>query len=187
MLTEASDQSGEHQSIADGPVADNLAGIPRWVDRLLRIVALVGGLFLFALMVLVSVAVYYRYQLNQPILGDTELVEIGMSLVVMMAMPFVTLHGKHIRVDILDPHLGNYGRFFGDIFARVVSCFVLFLLIRKTWDKTLDAHEYGDVTNMIEIPVWIAYGAITLGFGLSILVLIAQLYLQFRRGPAGYE
>jgi len=51
----------------------------------------------------------------------------------------------------------------------------------------LDAHKYGDVTNMLEIPVSIAYGAITIGFGLSILVLLSQLYSQFRHGPANYE
>lgn len=163
------------------------SGVPLWAEHVLKFVALIGGLILFAVMLLVSVAVFYRYQLNNPILGDTELVQIGMSLVVMMAMPWVTLRGEHIRVDILDQTIGNYGRFTGDLFARVVSCFVLFLLVSKTWAKTLDAHEYGDVTNMIEIPVWIAYGAITIGFGLSIAVLAAQLFFQCRSGPAGYE
>ena len=110
-----------------------------------------------------------------------------MSLVVMLAMPYVTLRGEHIRVDILDRFLGSYGRYLGDVFARLVSCFVLYLLITKTWAKTLDAHEYGDVTNMIEIPVWIAYGAITIGFGLTLLVLVGQLLLQLRMSPANYE
>ena len=150
-------------------------------------VAHLGGLVLFAIMLLVSTTVFFRYVLNQPILGDQELVEIGMSLVVMMAMPFSALKGVHIRVDILDKSLGQAGRFFADVFARVVSCLVLVLLIQKTWGKALDAHQYGDVTNMIEIPVWITYGAITLGMGLYALVLIYQLVVQFRVGVAGHE
>lgn len=166
---------------------DDKTGVPGWTERLLKYVALIGGFFLFAIMILVSVAVYYRYQLNSPILGDTELVQIGMSLVVMTAMPYVTQCGAHIRVDILDQAIGSYGRFFGDVFARCISCFVLFLLVQKTWDKTLDAHEYGDVTNMIEIPVAITYGAITIGFGLSIVVIAIQLIMQLRNGPANYE
>ena len=40
---------------------------------------------------------------------------------------------------------------------------------------------------MIEIPVAIAYGAITVGMGLFAVVLAAQLIGQFRRGMAGYE
>jgi len=161
-------------------------GAPHWVERLLKYVALVGGFILFALMLLVTVAVFNRKVLNAPILGDFEIVKIGLSLVVMMAMPYVTLRGAHIRVDILDQYIGNYGRFIGDIFTRLVSCFVLFLLIGKTWKKMLDAHKYGDVTNMIEIPVSIAYAAITIGFGLSILVLAGQLILQLRQGPGNY-
>ncbi len=156
-------------------------------ERLLNGVALLGGLVLFGLVLLVSTAVFARYVLNQPILGDQELVEIGMSLVVMAAMPLTTFQNGHIRVDILDHRIGDLGRFAGDVFARVVSCFVLFLLVRKSWDKMLDAHEYDDVTNMIEIPVWIAYGAIAFGMGLFAVVLAGQLIGQFRQGVTDYE
>ncbi|MDE2912993.1 MAG: TRAP transporter small permease [Paracoccaceae bacterium] len=155
-------------------------------ERLLKGLALVSGLVLVAIMLLVSTAVIFRYLLNQPILGDQELVEIGMSLVVMAAMPYAALKSAHIRVDVLDGPIGPWGRFGGDIFARSVSCVVLFLLIRKTWDKALDARKYGDVTNMIELPVWIAYGSITVGMGLFAVVLAAQLADQLRRGVAGY-
>ena len=138
-------------------------------------------------MLLVSISVFFRYALAQPILGSQELVEIGMAAVVMLAMPYTAIKGQHIRVDILDQHLGPFGRFAGDLFSRIVSIFVLFLLVRKAWDKALDAHEYGDVTNMIEIPVLIAYGSITLGMGLFILVLCLQTITQLRHGVAGYE
>lgn len=167
------------------PPNKDAQGLP---ERLLCGFALVGGFALFALMLLVSAAVFFRYVLNQPILGDQELVQIGMSVVVMLAIPYAGLKGAHIRVDILDGFLGAAGRFWADVFTRVVSSFVLFLLAHKTWDKTLDAHKYGDVTNMIEIPVWIAYGSITMGMALFILVLIGQLINQFRRGVrCGYE
>lgn len=165
----------------------NLEGARAFPERLLRSVALIGGLMLFAIMFLVTLSVFFRYVLNQPILGDQELVEIGMAVVVMMAMPYAAYQGAHIRVDILDERLGERGRFLGDAFARALSCYVLLLLIRKTWDKTLDAWKYNDVTNMIEIPVWIAYGAITLGLGLFGLVLAYQLVGQFRHGTSGYE
>ena len=155
--------------------------------RILNGVAIAGGLTLLAVMLLVSTTVFFRYVLNQPILGDQELVEMGMPLVVMAAMPFAALKGAHIRVDVLDRAIGEFGRFWGDVFARSVSCIVLVLLVRKTFAKTLDAHKYNDVTNMIEIPVAIAYAAITVGMGLFAVVLAAQLIGQLRRGMAGYE
>ena len=155
--------------------------------RLLKALAAVSGAVLFVLMCLVSYAVFRRYVMNDPVLGDAELVQIGMSLVVMMAMPYATANGAHIRVDIFDCHIGVWGRFLGDLMARSIGSFILFLLIEKTWDKALDAHEYGDVTNMIEIPVWIAYGAITIGMGGYATVLVVQLIAQLLSGVRDYE
>ncbi len=157
------------------------------VARLFAPLAVLSGVVLFGLMLLVSWAVFRRYIMNDPILGDQEIVQIGMSVVVMLAMPFATASGAHIRVDVFDRILGDWGRFLGDLFVRAVGAYVLVLLIQKTWDKALDAHEYGDVTNMIELPVWVAYGAITLGMGLSALILLWQIAMQFRRGVQGYE
>ncbi len=168
-----------HQTSNEGALA--LPG------RLLKGLAVAGGLVLFVIMFLVSYSVFRRYALNDPILGDQELVQIGMSLVVMLAIPFATLSGAHIRVDILDSKIGAWGRFLGDLMARGVGAYVLLLLIRKTWDKALDAYRYEDVTNMIEIPVWIAYGATTLGMGLYALVLLWQIIQQLRSGATGYE
>ncbi len=160
--------------------------IHRALSGLLRGAALTGGLVLLLLMGLVCVSVFARYGLNQPILGDQELVEIGMSLVVMLAIPYCTYRGQHIRVDVLDGWLGARGQFAGDLFSRAVSIAVLGLLVHKSWSKALDAREYEDVTNMLEIPVWIPYLAITIGMGLVITVLIVQLLAQLRAGTAAY-
>ena len=159
-------------------------GLP---GRLLAGLAAAGGAILFLIMCLVSYSVIRRYVLNDPLLGDVELVEIGMSLVVMLAMPFATLSGAHIRVDILDARIGEWGRFLGGLLARGVGMVVLLLLVGKTWDKTFDAVEYNDVTNMMEIPVWIPYGAITIGMGLYAAILAWQLLLQLRSGVRGHE
>ena len=40
---------------------------------------------------------------------------------------------------------------------------------------------------MIEIPVWIAYGAITIGMGGYAAVLVVQLLLQLLAGVRDYE
>ena len=61
--------------------------------RLLTVLAMISGAVLFAIMLLVSYSVFRRYAVNDPILGDQEIVEIGMSLVVMMAMPYTITMG----------------------------------------------------------------------------------------------
>lgn len=167
------------------PVHQNAWGeIP---GRILHLSALAGGIVLFLIMILVAVSVFFRYALGQPILGNQEIVEIGMSVVVMLAIPYTSFTNQHIRVDIFDHVLGDFGRFFADLISRSIGVFVLVLLVRKSWGKALDAYEYGDVTNMIEVPVWIAYAAICFGMGLFILVLILKIMSQFKHGVRGYE
>ena len=156
-------------------------------EFLLRFAATLSGLALFGVMLIVTVSVIFRYVLNAPILGSQELIQIGMGVVVMLAMPYAALTGKHIQVDILDSRLGRNGRFAADLFARAVGIYVLWLLIGKAWDKMWDAIEFGDVTNMIEVPIWIAYAAIVFGMGLFVLVMLLEVYLQIRRGMAGHE
>ncbi len=155
--------------------------------RILKVLAAVSGVVLFGIMCLVTYSVFRRYIMNDPILGDTEIVQIGMALVVMLAMPHATNAGAHIKVDVLDRRIGAWGRYLGDLLARGIGAYVLILLIQKTWAKALDAHEYGDVTNMIELPVSLAYGAITLGMGIYAIVLMVQLAFQLASGVKNYE
>ncbi|WP_305989295.1 TRAP transporter small permease [Roseibium sp. MMSF_3544] len=162
----------------------SVQGLP---ERVLALAALASGLILCGVMVLVMVSVFFRYVLSAPLLGSQEIVQLGMVFVVMLAMPYTALTNQHIRVDIFDPRLGELGRYICDIFARLLGICVLYMLVEKAWDKMLDAVEYEDVTNMIELPLWTAYAAICAGMGLYILVLLLQLWRQFRTGVRGYE
>ena len=159
------------------PVDEKRAqGLP---ERLFRLATLASGLVLFGLMCLVAVSVVFRYVLNSPILGSQEIVQIGMVFVVMLAMPYTAITEQHIRVDILDKYLGTLGGKICDFIGRLAGLFVLWLLVQKAWSKMLDAREYEDVTNMIELPLWWAYGAICVGMALYGLVLVIQIIRTF--------
>jgi TRAP-type transport system small permease protein len=145
---------------------------------LLRCLAWVSGLLLVGIMLLMTTDVFFRYILNQPIVGVQELVQLGIALVVMLAMPHCARQNSHIKVDVFDQVLGPRGRAFGDGLSRLVGACVLALLVYKASLKALDAWEYEDVTNMLELPVWPVYAAISLGMGLYVLVLLLELYEQ---------
>ncbi len=151
-----------------------------WVvsENILKWTAMLSGLILFAIMLLVSISVFFRYVLNQPILGSQELVQLGMVLVVMLAMPYTAIRKEHIKVDILERALGPNGRYMGNLIGRLLGSTVLSLLVWKSSHKMLDAWEYEDTTNMLELPLWPVYAAIALGMSLFVLVLIAELVRQ---------
>ena len=151
-------------------------------ERILHAASLASGLALFGLMILVSVSVFFRYALNSPLLGSQEIIQLGMVFVVMLAMPYTALTEKHIRVDILDNLLGRTGAIICDLIGRLLGIAVLGMLVRKSFDKMLDAYEYEDVTNMIELPIWMAYAAICVGMALYVCVLVLQIYRTFWGG-----
>ncbi|MGH6760747.1 MAG: TRAP transporter small permease [Phyllobacterium sp.] len=162
--------------------ADAKNGVRDLPGRILRLAALAAGLVLFGLMVLVSVAVFFRYMLNRPLMGADEIIQLGMIFVVMLAMPHTAMTDQNIRVDILDSFLGRRGRAFCDAFGRILGILVLSVLVSKSWDKMLDAREYREVTNMIELPLWTAHAAIGIGVALFILVMALQQYQAMTGG-----
>lgn len=74
-------------------------GPMKWLAFVLE---LCSAVVLFALMVLTCIDVVGRYFFSQPLVGATELTEIGLSLVIFTAMPVITWRGGQIVVDLID-------------------------------------------------------------------------------------
>jgi TRAP-type transport system small permease protein len=153
---------------------------PAWskkFDRATLVLAALAGLGLIFMVVTIAVAVVMRYVIGSPMLGANEIVQLVSVAVVMLALPYCTDEGAHVRVDVLDQAIGAGGRWFGDVLSRVLSIFVLSILVWRAGWKALDAWEFGDSTNMLGLPIWPFYALISLGIGLCVLVLAEQLLL----------
>lgn len=151
---------------------------PAWAIHVARVPALLAigaGIFLVALVVVVSCGVFLRYVVGAPLLGVNEIVQMVAVALAMLALPYCTSSGAHIRVDLFDNSLGRIGRFIGDLMSRVLSITALWFLCLRAWSKAAEAIEFGDVTNMIKLPLWPVYGAICVGMGLCALVLAAEI------------
>lgn len=129
------------------------------------------------MMGLTVVGVVMRYVFHRPILGANELIELTSVALVMLALPYCTARREHITVDIFDAQLGRFGRLAGDVIGNLTGLILLWFLVRQSWHKALEAHEFEDVTNMIEVPIWPFFGVLALGAALYFLVLITQLIL----------
>jgi TRAP-type C4-dicarboxylate transport system permease small subunit len=156
----------------------------RLFDRANLILAMAAGVSLLFMVVLISVGVVLRYALAMPILGLNEIVQLTSVAVVMLALPWATAEGVHVRVDVLDKTIGRTGRYLGDLLSRALSAFVLAVLVWRSALKAIDALEYGDATNMLGLPIWPFYAILALGMTLCAIVLIAQIAILFGRGPS---
>ncbi len=147
-------------------VVDRLALWPAWISC---------GLLVF-LMLLTGVDVALRYLFSAPVYGGLEISESAMVALVMLSMAHCGATGAHVRVDILDGLLGEVGRRVSDVVTGSISVVVLWFLVRRSWFKTLDAHEFGDVTNFLQIPLWPYYALIAFGMGAYALVVVFQVF-----------
>jgi TRAP-type C4-dicarboxylate transport system permease small subunit len=152
--------------------------LPAWAARVARapgILAVAAGICLTTMVVVVCAGVVLRYVFGAPLLGVNEIVQLIAVALAMLALPYCTAENHHVRVDLFDKPLGHWGRMFGDILTRVLSITVLWHLCGRAWEKAAEAAEFGDVTNMLELPLWPVYGAIFVGMGLCALVFAAQI------------
>jgi TRAP-type C4-dicarboxylate transport system permease small subunit len=68
---------------------------------LIGIITFFAALNLFCMMMLTAVSVIFRYMLNSPIAGDTELVQFMMAIFVPFSILVCLYADKHVAVDLI--------------------------------------------------------------------------------------
>lgn len=149
----------------------------KFFGRATYVLAVLGGICLIALVLILAFGVIMRYALGQPILGINEIVQLTALALVMASLPYATANRVHVSVDVFDNMLGRFGRMAGDILSRMISGYVLFLLAKRAFDKALDAMEWGDATNMLNLPIWPFYGILSAGTALCVVVFAIDIAL----------
>jgi TRAP-type C4-dicarboxylate transport system permease small subunit len=161
----------------DGVAAEGLlAAASRWL-------AIAGGLALVAAMA-VTVASVLRAAFGRPILGDTEVVEMLAGVAVAWFMPWATVRGAHIRLDVFTARAPAAIRSALDAIAAVIVAVIVAVLAWRLIQGGLDAHERGRETMFLQIPLWWAYAAASLGMVLWAVTALAAAVATFRREAA---
>ena len=152
------------------------------LDRATLYLTVIGGVCLLAILAIVSIGVIMRYAAGTPILGVNEFVQLAAVAMAMAALPYCTANNDHVAVDVFERVIGPWGRFIGDILSRFVSGAALAFLTYRAVIKTQDAWEWGDATNMLQMPIWPFYAILAAGAGLCVVIFAAQLALILFRG-----
>lgn len=165
-----------------------LPALSRLFERATYALAALAGVCLVLIMVVIAAAVVMRYAVGQPILGANEILQMTATAMVMAALPYCTFHNGHVAVDVFDTALGRWGRLIGDLTSRLLSGFALAILCRRAALRALDAHEFGDTTNMLGLPLWPFYAVLAAGTGLCVLIFAQQILARLFGGtPAPQE
>ena len=137
---------------------------------------LIAANALFALMILTFIDVIGRYFLGRPVLGATELTEMGLAIVIFSVMPVVTWRGVHIVVDLIDIFVSNtILRIFTVISSIIITTSLLFVSYR-IWELGVRMLRRGITTDFlfIESGYILQFIAIFSWFtGISALIYLA--------------
>ena len=130
----------------------------------------------FVMMLLTTVDATGRYLFNRPILVAFELTtNYLMVAAVFLAMPYAYRQGANIRVTFLVEHLGRGPRLVIDHLVQLVSIAYCGLLVYATFWQARLMFSTGTQFTTVEVPVWPAHVAVSVGLFLTTLFMLLDL------------
>jgi len=151
-----------------------LAGIERWFERILRLLAYAGGLVLVGLMFLVIYEITMRYFYGRPFRGGFELTELAMSLIVAFGLPYTAIVRGHVSVDIFSRWLDAPWLRWLTVLVHLAGATLLAFVAWRAWIHAAGGMRFGDMTNMMRIPKYPFQFAVAISLGLFSLVLLLE-------------
>lgn len=150
-----------------------------WIGWLARLLAILGGLVLVAIVILTVLSVSGRALLDLglgPIPGDFELVEAGSAFAVFSFLAWAHFRRGHVTVDLFVQRLGPRGlaalSFVANILMTIAAVIVAWRLGLGLQDKKL----YGETTFILQIPVWWSYALSLVGAWTFALVALYTIW-----------
>lgn len=143
----------------------------RWVEGVVRLLALFGGVLLALLAIMQVVSVAARAVLGKPISGDFELIQIGAAVVVFAFLPMAHLHRHNFAVTLFTERLSRRVR---SAMTLIGSAAMLVIAAVIAWRMCIgggDLARSGEHTMVLQFKLWWAFVPIL--FSLAVLVAAA--------------
>ena len=118
----------------------------------MRAINWIGYLSLSGMVLVTAVNVIGRYILKMPLLGEVDLVELGMVLFGGVAMLVAAIQGHHVGVDVLLVRFSRRTQIrFGRLASLLGSVTLAFLAV-GVFLNGLDSWENGSTTDTLSVP-----------------------------------
>ena len=162
----------------------------RVVERLARLVALVGGLLLVALALMSVVSIigraFTRVGLG-PVPGDFELIEAGGAVAVFAFLPWCQLRGGHVTVDLFATYLPRRLWAALAVMGNIAMSIVAAIIAWQLWLGFRDKLAYGETSMILEMPIWWGYAAGVVGAFLFVVTCLYSVWRSLNDACSGTE
>ena len=146
----------------------------RTVSRAIGCWAAVGGVSLVLLVLVTGIGVFFRYVLNTPINGLRDVSQLLLLLCVSGAIPYASLKGSHVAVDLFDMTQIPGIRKPLSLLIGALSVMLLSVALVALGLQGSCGFRCGQFTPDLVIPFWPMYVALGIGFLLYLLQIVAR-------------
>ncbi len=185
---EEDEMSSASSVLEDGSM---LSRLDRALFRLETWLALLGGLAVFALMLLAVVSVSGRNMFNHPLPGYVDWIEQAMPLIAFIGISYTQRLGGHIRMDILVGKLKGRPLWLVEFVSTLIMLILMLLLVWGSFAHFQRAFDFGaplwsrDSSLDIRLPMWPAKLIVPMAFSVLSLRLFLQLWGYFNAFVSG--
>lgn len=144
------------------------------LHRLAVIAAYAGGAVVSAVGLMSAASIVGRTGLGRPILGDFELVEIGIAVAGSLFLPYCQATRGHIIVDVFTMRAGPRTIGALDRFGALLMAAMFLTVGWRTIAGGLDIAASGETSMLMRVPIWVGYAAMVPGVLLAGLIALAQ-------------
>jgi TRAP-type mannitol/chloroaromatic compound transport system permease small subunit len=142
----------------------------RTVDGLARWAALFSALMICLIALLIVADVARRNLAGSSIPGAVEAAEVLLVTAVFLGLAFAEYEGAHVRTSIIVARLRPRVRHKVTAFSLLIMCLALVWLTWASADKAIESFQIRELrTGLIEVPIWPARIALSLGYFLLLL------------------
>ncbi len=131
--------------------------VGRWLFSVSRLLAIFGGVILFAMAWVTALSVTGRAAFSAPIPGDFELVSIGTGVAIFAFLPYCQITRSNVIVDFFMAHAPTRAKTICDTLGALLYLAIGALL---TWRLTLgglDMYRYSEKSMTINFPRWTTF------------------------------
>ena len=131
--------------------------------------ALLGGLFLLAIVIINVLSIVGTATIGWAVPGDFELTEMGVAIAAFSFLPFCQIHGHNVTADIFTQNAPPVVLWFFKLLATLVALAFAILMVWSTYKGMLDQKNYEYTTAILQIPLWWGFAMAFASFCLLVL------------------
>lgn len=150
--------------------------IDKGKTKLLEIFNVIACLWIFVLMILITIDVVGRGLFNTPFKGTPELVSNSILAITFLEIPYVLYRGNHVRSSMLTDRLKSGPKFVLELLACVLGIAMMILMIKSCWPGFVTAVRIGEYEGegALRVPTYPTRGIMIFGSFLMAMEYVFQ-------------